>query len=475
MNIRMISTRFINPRLQKASQPLKHRISTSINHPTTSVPFTPSSSNLNIMHSVTPAQPSYGSYSTEMLTNPALNRFNETLRKEYFGQINRSYNRSDVLKLAKKATHDLSKGGVSWPFPDKIKNEFKQAFDHNPHLFDPSESMPIDSDTIAPLLKNISSTEFKPSLHAIPTPSSKITAALAFHTLKKLGVTHVAAQVPWFTPSIIAALSANLTIVPIFSTDEIDVCNDLQYFSNTYGDRGVLLHNATNPIYRELSDEASKKVTNQFERTGTFLISDCAYFGFKPLLPNTGLLKTYLATVGSNSHAIGWLSGSKSTVRIANSRTGIALSNNPKLLEALSKEIKQSNQIPSKLDTQFALNSLEYAASDEGKTIIHEKLSNCAMARDKLIKELSSHNILIGNTDGIFLSIQIHNKSGYKTLFRIPTFELTNENYKTISNTLINANNQGLNPSITPYKELFNATKGLLALDHSFFLPPTIT
>ena len=97
------------------------------------------------------------------------------------------------------------------------------------------------------------------------------------------------------------------------------------------------------------------------------------------------------------------------------------------------------------------------------------------MARDKLIKELSSHNILIGNTDGIFLSIQIHNKSGYKTLFRIPTFELTNENYKTISNTLINANNQGLNPSITPYKELFNATKGLLALDHSFFLPPTIT
>ena len=478
MYIKPVSSRLVSQVSRNYQQPMKQTLSTSINNQTihsTRNQYAPSISNLDAVRFMTPAHPYNSQHPSEMLSEQNLFHFNNIIQDQYLNQTTPkvTQNSSGVLELAKKARIDLSKGAPSWPFPNEISKEFTLDFNNNPNLFEPNTPIITDNKTIAKFISQISNTEFKHPIHAIPTPSSKITAALAFHTLKNLGVTHVAVQVPWFTPSVIAALSADLTIVPIFSKDESNVCNDLQYFSEKYRSNGVLLHNATNPVYRELSDEASEKVTSLFEASGTFLISDCAYFGYGPLSPRTGLLKFYLSKIGSQSRALGLLSVSKSPIRIPKSQTGFALSNNPQLLEALSKTITKSKHVPSKLDAQFALSSLKYTASEQGQQMIHNTLSNCAIARDNLIKKLSAHDIVVGNQNGIFLSTKIFTESGIETIFRIPSFALNNENIEDIANGLINAHKQGLDPTMLPYKGLFKTAKGILALDHGFFSPPS--
>ena len=378
----------------------------------------------------------------QQLPSPAaLTHFNTMLRQHYIPTSDSPKNgieggfRPEIAKLAAASDYNLSIGAPPWPVPAKVLQDFKDAFMNDPSLFSYAP-MSIDQSALLESISVIADVDFKSPTAVIPTPTSKLTAGYVFRTLKHLGVTHVAIQVPWFTPSVVSALDMGLTIVPIYATNDDGVCNALSEFSSQYGDRGVFWHNPTNPVSRELSDFSAKRVVNDFQQTGTYLVGDCAYWDCGPLSGESkkGLLNTCFSSHHSKLNTLWLLSASKGAIRIAGARAGFALSQNEPLLNALSNTITRAQSFPSKLNTQLAINSLHYASSYTGLSSIQHDLVQCAIARDSLFDQLTQYGVSCGNK-GVFLTVHLPRQKAHSCAsstsdtiaFRIPSFALTSK------------------------------------------------
>ena len=228
------------------------------------IPALPKSSISQVNHLIKPSKPRIQNQMTLNTQNQPFKQFNQTLKSYYIGSKNKPKSEPNfkpmLANLATYADYNLAIGAPSWHIPTTIGQTFADTFSNTPDLFSDSP-LPIDSQEIIDAISTISKIKFSNNIQAIPTPSSKVSAQITFETLKQLGVTHVAFQVPYFTPSVIAALQANLTIIPIFETNEEIVCQKIETFAKTYKNKGVFWHNPTNPVQREFSDNTSIKIT----------------------------------------------------------------------------------------------------------------------------------------------------------------------------------------------------------------------